>query len=163
MATISLFGLNADSVRAHHFPNMDAWTSSSRPSSTTVTEVLNEEAGRLAGYLNAQNIDASSITDATSPAYLSCRKQLRMMVALVIARDMTGTAPQLAEKWEENTTAWLDALREKGATALGGGAVASGTSDPDGPTSHFSVYSLAGDDAADMSSTIPALRKDDEL
>jgi hypothetical protein len=163
MATINLFGLTADLVRAHHFPQMDAWTSTGRPSSTVVTEKLNEEAGRLAGALNTQGIDAGSITVTTSPAYLSCRKQLRMMVALLVARDMLGTPAPIADTWEEQVNAWFEALREGGATALGDDTLQSSATDPNGPTSHLSVFGLTGDSSENMSTTIPHLRKDDSL
>lgn len=156
------FGVTAASVRSHHFPNADAWTTSSRPSSTAVAEAIDEEAAHMAGRLALENIDASSVT-TNSAAYYACRRILRMQVAVRVLRDMLGQDTELARAWEATIADWYVQLDAGGASFLGDGATATGTSDPDGPTSHISVYGLTVDSAESMSSTVPVMRKDDEL
>lgn len=156
------FGIDAENVRAHHFPNADAWVASSRPSSTMVAEAIAEEAGLMAGKLDLELVDASSITAASS-AYYHCRKVLRMQVAARIARDMSGVDPAVALAWDKAVAKFYVDLDEGGSSFLGDGATASGTSDADGPHSHVSVYGLEQDVAEDMSSPIPSLRMSDDL
>lgn len=162
MAT-NLYGVTADSVRRHHFPNADAWAASSRPSLATVTEAVQEEAAVLTGALAGEAIDASTITDATSSAYLSCRKTLRMMVALRIAQDMNGLEPNVVVAWKKQVKDWLDGLDEGGSLFLGDGATSSGTSEPDGPTDFISELGLEVGADEDASSVVPQLRRDDSL
>lgn len=161
--TVSIFGLTANNVRDHHFPHLDAWSASSSPSTTTVTEAIAEEAGVLAGALTLENIDASTITNATSGAYVQCRKVLRMQVAIRIARDMTGQNPELLKAWSTAVDVWYKGLDEGGASFLGDGAAAVGESDPDGPTSHITTFGLTQDTPSAMSTVVPRLRRDDQL
>ena len=158
----SLFGLTADAVRKHHFPHLEAFSASSAPSATVVSEALDEESARLAGYLALEAVDASAVVSA-SAAYYQCKRVLRLMVALRIARDMTGQNAEAVKAWQADVDAWLLQLGDGGASFLGEGATASGTSDPDGPTSHISVYGLTEDETTSMSTVVPRLRRDDEL
>jgi hypothetical protein len=158
---LNLFGLTVDSVRAHHFPQADAWTATSRPSEATVTETIDEEAALMAGKLALELVNAFAIT-TDSDAYKLCRKILRMQVAVVVARDMTGADPALATRLETTVTKFYEDLDEGGASFLGSGATASGTSDADGPTSHVSVFNLETLSSDDMSSAAPVLRMDDD-
>jgi hypothetical protein len=128
----SSFGVDAESVRRHHFTNFDAFSSQSRPSVATVAEAIDEEAAVLAGALAKESIDAASITVITSGAYVSCRKVLRMQVAARLARDIPGIDTALARSWSGSVTAWYEELAKSGATFLGDGATSSGTSEPDG-------------------------------
>lgn len=156
----NLFGLTVDAVRAHHFPQADAWTAGSRPSEATVLETIGEEAALMAGKLALELVDASGITTDSS-AYKLCRKMLRMQVASVVAKDMLGLDPAVAKAWDAVLARFYEDLADGGASYLGDGATASGNSDPDGPTSHISTYNLTPDAAADMSSVVPRLRMDD--
>lgn len=162
MAT-NLFGLTAESVRQHHFPMWSALSVSSKPTLAIVTEKLEEAAAQIAGALNEEAIDASAITDATTPAYLQCRRAVRTACALQLLWAAAGLDPELAKAWREWLDTFLRKLDESGATFLGGGATSTTPSDPDGPTSHVSQYGLTTDSAANMSSTVPLLRKDDQL
>lgn len=157
----SSFGLDAESVRRHHFPNADAFSSGGRPSSATVAEVIEEEAASMAGALALELVDASTITVASS-AYAACRKTLRMQVAAKLVRLMSGVDSSIAKSWDDEVARWYEALAEGGASFLGDGATASGTSDPDGPTSHATEVTTRSS-WADASSTTPPLRKDDRL
>lgn len=114
----------------------------------------------MAGALALEKIDAGAIT-INSSAYNACRKILRMQVAAVLARNIPGTDWPLSRSWTSTVDAWYVDLAKGGASFLGDGATASGTSDPDGPTWHGSE--LTRDTTAEMSSTVPMLRKDDRL
>lgn len=163
MTALNIFGLTAEAVRAHHFPNADAWVASSRPSSTAVGEAIDEEAGLMAGKLALELVNAAAITTATSSAYLHCRKILRMQVASRVAKDMLGMDPSIAKAWDAAVAQFYKDLDEGGASFLGDGATATGSSDADGPTSHVSVNALETLAADDMSSAAPVLRMDDPL
>lgn len=162
MAT-NLYGVTADSVRRHHFPNADAFVTSSRPSLATVTEAVQEEAAVLTGALAGEAIDASTITDVTSSAYLSCRKTLRVMVALRIAQDMNGLEPNIVAAWKKQVRDWMEGLDIGGATFLGDGATSTTLSEPDGPTDFISELALDTGDDSEASSVAPVLRRSDEL
>lgn len=166
---VSLFGLTAGSVRAHMFPQLSDWDANSSPTSTIVGEVIEEEAGELAGRLYAENVVASSIVSTLdsnnlhSAAWLWCVRTLRLMVALELLKRMSQQYPELAKAYREELDKRLKDLNERGPTALGDESLNSGTSDADGPTTHLSKYSLTVDEADNMSSAVPLCRKDDEL
>lgn len=161
---VNTFGVTHATVAAMYFPSWaGGFSASSRPTSTTVGLVVDESAAVLEGRLYAENITASAITTATDAAYLMCAGQLRRMTALRIMRELTQQNPDVAKALQEEIDAWFVSLAEQGGTFLGNDALNSGTSDPDGPTTHISKYSLTVDVAADMSSTVPTLRKDDAL
>jgi len=162
MAT-STFGVTAESVRRHHFPAFDSFSTTSNPTSVTVGEVIDEEAARLAGWLALEEIDASAITDVTSAAYLQCARIVRLLSATRLVGSMTGLDPELVRAWRADIADWKKGLDEGGAEFLGGGAASTGTSDPDGPTSHINQFSLTQDTADKMSEVVPRLRRDDAL
>lgn len=159
---LNLFGLAPSDVRAHHFPMWSALSTTSSPTLATVTQKLDEAAAEVAGRLNKEAIDASDI-EADSPAYLKCRKAVRIECALELAKSASGIDGDLVKSWRTWLDAFYEELAESGATGLGGGATSTSSSDPDGPTSHISEYSLTTDEADDMSSAVPSLRKDDRL
>ena len=163
MASINLFGLMPEDVRKHHFPMWSALSASSKPTLDVVQEKLDEAAADVAGRLFAENIDAATITDVDSPAYLQCRRAVRTLCALQLLWAAAGLDPEIAKAWREWLAEFFKGLADAGATFLGGGATATGDADPDGPTSHISYYGLTTDAADDMSTTVPALRKDDRL
>lgn len=159
----STFGLTVESVRAHHFPNADAFSSQSRPSLVTAGEILTEEAAQMAGALALELIDASAIT-ANSGAYNSCRKTLRQQAAAKLVRLMTGVDPEIAKTWSEEVADWYAKLDQGGVSFLGDGATASGLADADGPASHLTTYALERDTAANMSNPVAGkLRMDDDM
>jgi hypothetical protein len=163
MAAPNTFGVAADGVRYHHFPQFDAFSASSNPTLATVTEMVSEVASELAGRLNMKRVASTTITDTTSPAYLSCRRILRMAVAARIAPAISGVDSALVAKWEAAVSDWYELLAVGGAVFLGDGAADTSESDPSGPNSHATVYGLTTDSAVNMSTTIPKLRKDDQL
>lgn len=163
MAALNLFALDADSVRRHHFPNLDAFSAGSRPSLVTVTEAITEEAGYMSGRLQLKLIDPSAITVVTSSAYVRLKRILRMQVAARLARDIPGVDTKLAAAWKAEVDAFYELLDDSGVDLLGDGATATGASDAGGPTSHISVNGLTTMASGDMSTAVPLLRKDDRL
>lgn len=155
------FGLTPESVRKHHFPQADAWTEGSRPSESAVEETIAEEAAAMAGKLKLELIDASAIV-LDSDAFVMCRKVLRAQVASVVLKDMLGMDAALAKAWDRTVDAFYAGLDDGGASFLGDGATASGDAPADGPHSHATVFNLERDTAANMSSTVPKLRMDDQ-
>lgn len=161
---LSLFGVTAATLRSTRFPHWAAFSARSSFTDAEVGAIINEEAADLAGRLYAENITASAITTpANEVAYTWCAKTLHLMAAVRILRDVTASEPDLAKVYREELTTRLKLLSEQGATALGDSSLNTGDSNPDGPTSHVSFYGLTTDDGADMSDTVPALRKDDAL
>lgn len=158
----STFGLTPESVRAHYFGHFDAFSTRSPQTVATVTEIIAEEAARMAGKLNLELIDASAIT-TDSDAYKACKRILRLQVAVRLVRVIPGLDSALAQTWEAEVEAWYADLAKGGASFIGDGATATGSFDADGPASHVTVYGLTPDDGDDMSSPVPFLRMDDEL
>lgn len=161
---IEVFGVTVDSVRKHHFPTHNAWSTSTSPSAATVAEMLDVEAGRLAGALLKEAIPTSAIVSGT-PEYASCQGQLRMMVARRALDAMTGADPAIAKRWDAAIDAWLKGLDADGPTFLGNddlGTLSAG--DADGPTSHIEEYGLeVSTDTTEAPDAISPLRKDDFL
>ena len=162
--TIATFGVTVDSVRAHHFPHLSPFSSSTSPTSTTVSEKLNVEAARLAGALLGEAIPTSAIL-ADTPEYAACQGILRIMVARACLEAMTGTNPELAKRWDTTIKEWFENLDELGPTFLGNNSLGTlEASDADGPTDHIGELGLeVGTDTTDASDAIMPLRKDDLL
>jgi len=166
---VSIFELTPALVRANKFPQWGEFSTVSSPSATQVTDIIEGQAGELAAKLYAEDVVASSISNATdtnslhSAAWLWCRETLRLMVAIEILRISSQQDPELARAYAAQLKQRLKDLDEKGATALGDATLSGGTSDPNGPTSHISQYGLSVDEAVNMSSAVPMLRKDDQL
>jgi hypothetical protein len=163
MAAINTFGVTQASVAAFHFPMWPAFSAASKPTATTVTSMISEAGGQLASMLYGEAITASAITDVASSAYVMCAEQLRRMVALKVLKASTQQDPELAKALQAEIDAWFVALKAAGGTFLGDEGLTTSPSDPDGPTSHISEYSLKVDEASNMSTVVPRLRRDDQL
>lgn len=162
--TVSTFGVTAGTVRTNRFPHLSDFGANTAPSSSAVGVFVDQAAARLEGKLLLEKIVASSITDATSAAYLWCQETIELMVAVRISQAASGSDNGQAQAWRDELKVRFEELEEGGASALGSGVTTTGTpSDPDGPTSHISEYSLTVDSAADMSTVVPRLRRDDKL
>lgn len=157
------FGVTAESVRRHHFPAFDAFSSTSNPTASTVGEVIDEEAARVAGWLALEEVVAASITDTTSSAYKQCARIIRLLAATRLVGSMTGMDPELVRAWRAEVAEWRKGLDTGGTAFLGDGAVSSSAADPDGPTTHINMNNLTQDTADAMSSVVPRLRRDDKL
>ena len=158
---VNEFGVTQQTVATHHFPMWPAFSTSSKPTAATVALLITESAGVLAGRLYGENI--ITITDATSAAYLMCAEQLRRMVALKVLKASTQQLPDLAKDLAEEIASWFTGLAAGGGTFLGDDSLSIGDADPDGPTNHINTFGLTTDAAADMSTTVPRLRRDDAL
>lgn len=164
MTAINEFGVTQAAVASDFFPQWRAgFSATSAPTAARVAVIITEEAATLAAKLYGENITAAGITDTASIAYVKCAAQLKRMVALRIFRTTTQQNPELAKALKAESDEWLEGLADGGGTFLGDEGLNSGTSDPDGPTSHISQFSLTTDSADDMSSAVPLLRKDDQL
>jgi len=158
---LTLFGVTADKVRLHYFPQNDEFSANTTPSATTVGEFIDQEAGRIAGALLIKGITAADIV-SPSPAYYACAAQLEMMVALRTLGVMSGQNPELAKAWQARIGDWFARLDRDGYLILGD-ATLQPQSNPDGPTTHILVYGLDTGEISDASRLVPRLRRDDEL
>jgi hypothetical protein len=158
---VNEFGVTQQTVATHHFPMWPAFSTSSKPTAATVALLITESAGVLTARLYAETI--TSITDTASAAYLMCAEQLRRMVALKVLKASTQQDPELAKALQAEIDAWFASLASGGGTFLGNESLQTGSSDPDGPTSHISEFGLTTDEAENMSTTVPRLRRDDAL
>lgn len=157
----TLFGVDSNSVRNHHFAQFDAWSDSSRPSVETAVEIIEEAASEVGGQLLAQGISASAIA-YNSDAYKTCRKQVRLRAAIRIAEAVTGVDSALVESWRVDVKAFEDGLRAGGLEFLGLGT-AQTTENPNVAASHVTRYGLQVDSSTDMSTSVSACKRDDDL
>ena len=158
---INVFGVTATSVKDHHFPHWDGFTTATTPTLATVTLMIDESGAVLAGKLSVEGIVPSTITDATSAAYAWCATVVRLHAAIKVMQASTAQDPAIIERWEKMLAALFKDLATNGATAIGPGA--SSISNPSGPDTHIETYSLEVDSAEDMSTTVPVFRRDDLL
>lgn len=162
---VTTFGVTPDSVRLLYFPHLDAPGPSTAPSLSSQTAMMQEEAGDLEGKLERQAISAAGVMAAgtTEAPYLWCAKTLGLMVAIRVAEVTRGADSELLKRWREALKMRLDDLFENGATALGDSSLETSTSPVSGPTTHITQNNLTTDASADMSSTVPRLRRSDLL
>lgn len=161
---VNAFGVTQADVASMHFPHFTGgFTTSTKPTAVAVTLMVSESSGVLAGKLFGENIIASAIVTTTSIAFLMCAEQLRRMVAIKVHMALTQQDTPIAKALQAESKIWLDALAEGGGTFLGDDSLNTGTSDPDGPTTHISQYGLETDVADDMSSVLPSVRMGDGL
>lgn len=164
MTLPTTFGVTVSTVRQNRFPHLGEFGANTAPSSAAVGVFLYQAASRLEGKLLLEKIVASSISDVTSAAYFWCQETLELMVAVRISQVALGSDNGLAQSWREELRERFEELDEGGAQALGAGASITGTpSDPDGPTTHISEFGLTVDEADNMSTVVPRLRRDDKL
>ncbi len=160
------FDIAASDVRKHHFPYWADPSVSSTPTLAVYNEKIADCAGIITSALAAQSISATAIDTHASPTeyapFVSCRRQLRLMVALEVMGASTSQDPELAKKWQTLIDAWFEGLSNGAGTFLGDPSLSTALSDPSGPTSHISEYSLDdGDPTIDASNVIPPFRKSD--
>lgn len=161
--TVTTFGVTPSTIRTNRFPHINDFDANMAPTATAVTGMIQRAAAQLEGKLALESISASAISDSASAAYLWCQETLELLVAIRVSEVATGMDRGLLQVWrDEVKQRWKD-LDEGGAAALGSGATSTAASDPDGPTSHISENGLEVDAAADMSTTVPRLRRDDML
>lgn len=167
---VNLFGLTANSVRAHMFPQLSDFSVNSSPTLVIAGECVEEEAGELAAKLYAEDVAASAITNSLdsnglhSAAWLWCVRTLRLMVALQLLKRMSQQYPELAKAYQDELDKRLKDLDARGGTALGDDTLESGDVPPDGPTTHINTFGIEVSAADDMSSLADGvLRRSDAL
>lgn len=161
---IETFGVTADSLRAHHFPHFagGAFSVTSKPSLATVTEMVSAAAAELAGYLSAEGVSASSLTEADTPnAYAWCADTVRLGAAARVARTVTNMRPEAAAVWQAAFDARVTMLEDNGYVVLGDAPATS--EEPNGPRSHIGAHDLDTGDEADISDVVPRFRRSDSL
>lgn len=162
--SVATFGVTADSVRTAHFPHWGAFSATTKPTSTQVATFITEEGADLGGELMQVSVTPSGIDSDDNPnGYAWCQKTLKLLVAVRVAKSATASNPELAQTLQEELDARLSKLKTHGSTVLVDVSSDTSGSPPGGPTTHISQYGLTVDDADDMSTTVPRLRRDDSL
>lgn len=160
---VQTFGVTPATVTSLYFPQVPGFNANTKPTSTAVTEMVSQSAGKLAAKLYAKDVDAEDIDDTDSAAYLTCAEQLGRMVALRVHKVLPQKFPELAKEYTREVKEWFDELNEKGATHLGDATLATGDSPANGPTSHVSENNLEQLAGVDMSPVRPLLQQKDRL
>lgn len=160
--TVTTFGVTASSLRKNRFPHLDDFSANSAPTRVAVEEFIDRAAAKLDGKLLLEAIVAADI-EVLSAAYVNCARAVELQAAVYVAEAATGKDNGLLTVWRDELKTFFAELDEDGAASLGSGATSTSSSDPDGPTSHISEYSLTTDASADMSTVVPRLRRDDQL
>jgi len=162
--TVPVFGINAASIRSHYFPSLAAFSVSTKPTDTTVGEMIDREAGRLVGALKAVSVVASTISadaGATYPsAYAWCQDTIAIGAAIRVMRAISGegAVPSL---WREAIEAKYKYLAEKGWVVLGDAPQPSQS--VTGPRTHIGNHALDTGDESDISDVVPRFRRSDAL
>jgi hypothetical protein len=162
--TVEVYGVTADAVRRHHFPQLASFADDTAPTETTVDEMVDAAGARLAGKLGLKSVTVD-VTDTTSPAYAWCADTIRLDVACRIPPTQSGIDPDEYKRRLDELKERYKELSEGGADALGEGASADETdSEPEGPVTHLTENSsIELQDSTDASDSIPRLRYDDEI
>jgi hypothetical protein len=162
--SVSTFGVTYTTVQTHFFPSLAVFSGSTKPTSTTVTDMVTLEAARLTGALRAAGITAATISDdagTTYPAaYAWCQDAITWGTAIRVMRAISGEGA-VPTRWHETLKEMYEALAEKGWVVLGDAPAPSQSIT--GPRSHISNHSLDTGDTADISDMVPRFRRDDEL
>lgn len=162
---LQTFDVTADDVRRHHFAHLSSYDTTTSPTEATVTEMIRSAAAKLSGKLRLKSIEATAIEDTDTPAFIWCADTLRLDVATRISPKVSGIDPEEHQRRIDELKDRYRDLAEGGVDALGEGATADETdSEPEGPITHFTENSsIDVQDDDDASSSIPALRYDDEF
>jgi hypothetical protein len=162
-SSLELFGVTYSAVRAHCFPRLDDFSTTTSPSAATVSSKIEVAASRLAAGLAKEEITTASIAalGSAEPAYIICADIIRKLTALSLR--IPADDPSVPEGWQKEVDAFFTQLDADAGLALANDSLGPSESDPDGPTHHIDEYSLSIGDTTDASSAAPALRKDDAL
>jgi hypothetical protein len=159
---VPTFAIVHGDVRNHYFPNRIDFSGSTKPTSTTVGQMIDAEAARLSGALAAIDVSASTLsTDAgaTYPAsYAWCQDTIRLGAAVRVFFALSGAGP-VYDAWRADLDARYKDLEDNGHSALGDAPQPAQL----GPRSHVSSNDLDRGDLELMSDAIPRFRKSDEM
>jgi hypothetical protein len=161
---ISVFGVTHTKVHDHHFPQVAAFSTASKPTATIVGEMVDEEAAKCAGALRAEGIEPATISaaQATYPeAYAWCAETIKLGAALRAIGAMSGQNPEIAKTWKLALDERYEDLDARGWVALGDAPAPS--QDANGPRTFIDSLSLDTGDTDDDSDLEPTFRRSDSL
>lgn len=158
---LQTFGVTAAKVAAHHFPQLSGgFSANSSPTTTTVGEMIDAEAARLAGKLRAKAVTPSTVDNSSTypEAYNWCADTIRLGAAVRAARAMVGQNPAVVDAWEKELAARYADLTKHGYIALGDAPEPSESAT--GPRTHIDELSLTTgtSDTTLVSSAEPTFR-----
>ncbi len=155
------FSVTTGMVRAHYFPTLADFDTSTTPLAATVTEMIAAESAEMIGRLAAAGVVADNLSAATTPASFAwCQDTVRLGAAIRAAKAMVGFSGAV-EDWEKALAARYELLTTKGYVILGDAPTPA--DNPNGPVSHISNHHLDTGDEDLISSVIPKFRRDDML
>lgn len=160
---VSTFGVTYSAVKNHHFPQLGGdFSTTTKPTATTVGEMIDAEAADLEGALLAKDLVASTLDDDTaSAAYKWCAETIRLGAAVRALQAMLTADPEVVKAWQAKLNARYKKLEDKGGIVLG---IAEDASDlSSGPRSHITTHSLDTGDDQDISDVVPVFRRNDPL
>ena len=161
---VPVFGLAHSDIRAHYFPTLAAFGTSTTPTATAVGEMITDAAAVLGGRLARRGLSVSALSadaGATYPlAYAWCRKFIRTMAGVGAYRALMGGGA-VPDAWALELARMERELEEFGLSALGDAPAPA--QDAQGPRSHIANHSLDTGDSQDISDAIPRFRKSDAL
>lgn len=155
------FGVTDTLLQRTHFAQAGAFTSYSTPSDEVVAAVIQRKSARLAAKLLKEGIDATSITDEDSNAYLLGQEIVLLESAVEVMEMMTGQTPEIVRLQEQKLKGIYDELEEEGWLAMGAPDT-DATPLVSGPHSHLDS-GIETEDLADVSSVLHKLRARDQL
>lgn len=158
----STFAVTHVDVRDQYFPNGDPFSGNSVPTADAVTKIILGRAALLEGKLAAEDVAASSITVATSSAYLWCADTIRLAAAIKVMQGMTSQDPDVLKSWAAELRERFDDLAASGYLALGDGVTAP-AEQADGPNHHIDEFNLEVRNTADIPDLTEMPSRDDEL
>lgn len=160
---ITLFGITATKVRDHHFPQIGAFSTATKPTATAVGEMIDEAAADLAGALSQQGLSAADLTQNAYPAaYAWCAKTVRLAAAIAVMRGSSTANPEVAKAWEKELRERYKELEDKGYLALGD-APAPAADEANFVITHLGRHGLDTGDEDNISELEPVFRRDDQI
>lgn len=157
---VNVFGVTHQMLRATYFAHLGDFSAYSTPTDTVVTQEVARKAAYLEGRLRKEAIDAASVTDSSSSAYLICQELLLLAAAIGLSGLMTGQSPEWLRALELRLERRYRELDDDGWTALG---TPQPQEEPDGPNTHIDAHNLELEDEADISPLTHKLRARDML
>ena len=158
---LSTFGVVHGDIKASKFPSLADFSSTTKPTSTTVGSFVNRAAADLVGGLAIKGVTAADIDSSGEPAaYAWCQNYVIIGAAIMVVEAQAG-AGAVPEWWTKELESLRTSLEEYGYLALGDAPAPSQS--VDGPRSHGLEHGLDTGDVDDISDLIPKFRRNDVL
>lgn len=159
---LALFGVTHTTVHDQFFPSLAVFSGSTKPTSSAVSAMVDENAGVLGARLLSLGSNPATISagaGVTYPnAYQWCRRYISTGAAVQAYRAMAGGG-KVPEEWLSDLERMNDALDEMGLLALGDAPTPSQS--VMGPYDHIKTHGL--DVGTESSDLVPDFGMDDEL